>query len=298
MEIGGLDFADPDAGPKHRLGSIRVNVRGMPAPENTNHTKEQNCMNTNQRTIRSTLIVSSLIAAALGSGSAHAVLQGRNMDGNPLTFEAYYDTVLNITWLADANYAKTSGFDADGAMSWIEANTWATNLSFANSLTNQTYADWHLPSVNPIGGISFNYSVSYNGSTDTGYNISEQGTAFAGSTDNEMAHLFYNTLDNKSYCPVSTDCSPQPQAGWGLTNTGPFTNLQAGIYWSATDTATTSGAWHFNFKTGDQIANPWYHDFYALAVSPGDIAAVPEAQTYALMLAGLGLIGWRVGRRG
>jgi hypothetical protein len=27
-----------------------------------------------------------------------------------------YDDVLNITWLQDANYAKTSGYDADGRM--------------------------------------------------------------------------------------------------------------------------------------------------------------------------------------
>jgi len=27
-----------------------------------------------------------------------------------------YDTDLNITWLQDANYAMTSGYDADGRM--------------------------------------------------------------------------------------------------------------------------------------------------------------------------------------
>jgi hypothetical protein len=27
-----------------------------------------------------------------------------------------YDTDLNVTWLADANYAQTSGYDADGFM--------------------------------------------------------------------------------------------------------------------------------------------------------------------------------------
>lgn len=33
-----------------------------------------------------------------------------------------YDSVQNITWLADANYAKTSGYDDDGRMTWGEAN--------------------------------------------------------------------------------------------------------------------------------------------------------------------------------
>lgn len=32
-----------------------------------------------------------------------------------------YDDVLGITWLKDANYAQTSGFDADGRMNWETA---------------------------------------------------------------------------------------------------------------------------------------------------------------------------------
>ena len=56
-------------------------------------------------------------------------------------------------------------------------------------------------------------------------------------------------------------------------------------------------AWNFGFAPGGQGAGI-DAGLYALAVSPGDIAAVPEAETYALMLAGLGLIGWRARRRG
>lgn len=241
-------------------------------------------------TIRTTLITTGLIAASLASGAAHAALQGRNMDANALTYEAYYDTDLDITWLANANM--------NGIMTWTAANTWAANLSFTNPLTNQTYADWRLPTVEPINGTSFNYAVSYNGSTDEGYNVSEQGTAFAGATGSEMAHLFYNTLNNKGYCPVSTDCSPAPQTGWGLTNSGPFTNLQAGIYWSATEYAPSTGlAWYFNFGDGGQGAGSKDDGFYALAVSPGDVAAVPEADTWAMLLAGLGLVGAATRRR-
>lgn len=243
-------------------------------------------------TIRTTLIASSLIAASLVSGAAHAALQGRDLNGSAGSFEAYYDTDLNITWLANANM--------NGQMTWAAANTWAANLSFYDAVNNITYDNWRLPTVNPINGASFNYTTSYNGSTDWGYNVSEQDTAFAGSTGSEMAHLFYNTLNNKGYCPVSTDCTPQPQAGWGLTNTGPFTNLQADLYWSGLEYAPSTGhAWNFSFNYGYQVADyKGVVGFYALAVSSGDVAAVPEAQTYALMLAGLGLIGWRARRRG
>lgn len=54
-------------------------------------------------------------------------------------------------------------------------------------------------------------------------------------------------------------------------------------------------------NVGNQFTGVRQDDFFhAWAVSSGDIgiSAVPEAQTYAPMLAGLGLIGWRARRRG
>ena len=33
-----------------------------------------------------------------------------------------YDSALRITWLGDANWAKTSGFDPNGEMTWDERN--------------------------------------------------------------------------------------------------------------------------------------------------------------------------------
>ena len=56
--------------------------------------------------------------------------------------------------------------------------------------------------------------------------------------------------------------------------------------------------WYFLTDLGFQGYGGQSNEFYALAVRPGDVAAVPEAETYALMLAGLGLIGWRARRRG
>lgn len=34
-----------------------------------------------------------------------------------------YNDHLNITWLQDANYAKISGYDADGLLIWNQAMT-------------------------------------------------------------------------------------------------------------------------------------------------------------------------------
>ena len=50
-------------------------------------------------------LLGAVCACVLGfiSISSHAALLGRDLDGNLSTAEAYYDTVLGITWLGDAN---------------------------------------------------------------------------------------------------------------------------------------------------------------------------------------------------
>ena len=78
-----------------------------------------------------------------------------------------------------------------------------------------------------------------------------------------------------------------------------FTNLQANYYWSATEYApdTGSASWVLGFGNGDQNAYTKLGGFDALAVSSGDVAAVPEADTWAMLLTGLGLVGAATRRR-
>lgn len=212
-----------------------------------------------------------------------------------------YDTDLNVTWLADANYAKTSGYDADGLMTWGQATTWAANLSYYDIVRDVTHTGWRLPTTTDIGATGCNWAYS---GTDCGYNVDPASS--------EMAHLFMTELGNKSV--IDTAGVPVNYENYNqLFNRGPFSNLQSDFYWSGTEDASyPNQAWVFHTSHNYQgIAgyNPWYDPscgffgmcvtyYYALAVHPGDVAAVPEAQAYALMLAGLGLIGWRARRRG
>lgn len=165
--------------------------------------------------------------------------------------------------------------------------------------------DWRLPTVSPVNGTSFDYSFSYNGSTDRGYNVSEQGTIHVGSTANELAHLFYNTLNNKGYCDplLSTvgSCSG-PQPGWGLSNAGPFSNLQPWQYWFGTEYgANTTNAWNFLFNDGDQFNDPkGIYNYFSWAVRSGDIGVVPvpaAAWLFGSALAGLGWMRRRSSKR-
>lgn len=234
-----------------------------------------------------------MILLLLVCGSANAALLSRAGG------QAYYDDVLDITWLANANLADTNdfgvaGINANGSMTWSTAQSWIGAMNAANYLGTNT---WRLPTVEPLNGSTFNYTGSYNGSTDAGSNQSEQGTAYAGSTGSEMAHLFYNTLNNKGYCDplLSTggSCS-SPQAGWGLSNVGPFSNLQSKDYWSGTEYApNTTAAWYFGFFTGTQDAANKNSPMVAWAVSSGDAlpAIVPVSGAVWLFGSALTLLG-------
>lgn len=222
------------------------------------------------------------LCAVLSSGAAQAALNDR---GGGLI----YDDVLNITWLQDANYAQTIGENADGRDSFGWAENWVANLSFYDSVRDVTYDDWRLPKIQPINGTNPNYAFSMNGSTDQGFNISAPESLYAGSTASEMPHLFYNTLGNKGFYSID---GVGPQAGWGELNSGPFINLQANYYWA-------SNGFFFDFGNGDQVQGGGIT--YAWAVRDGDVAAItspiPEPETYAMFMAGLGLMGLMARRR-
>ncbi len=245
-----------------------------------------------------------MLLLALACSSANAALLSR------ASGQAYYDDVLDITWIADANLADTNTFGvlgiySNGWMPWAKANEWIAAMNAANYLGTN---DWRLPTVEPLSGNTFNYTTSYNGSTDKGYNQSEQGTAYGGSTGSEMAHLFYNTLDNKGRCtPSSVYPSCTIQVGWGLSNIGPFSNLQPNFraselrphsYWSGTEYApNTSLAWNFAFDSGYQYPDqksytgPGTAESNAWAVRPGDIALVPVPGAAWLFGGALAVLG-------
>lgn len=237
-----------------------------------------------------------VLVGGLVSGAAQAALHDR---GGGLV----YDDVLDVTWLADANYARTSGYDADGAMNWQDALTWAENLSYYDSVRGVTYDDWRLPFVRD-GGLAYN-DFAYSG-TDRGYNVrtvGEDGTVYS-----ELAHMYFNNLGFKSYySPVGAYQSDSGIFGDGayhsreerdgLGPNGAIINLQAYVYWSSTVHALYPyyGAWDFNADGGIQGTDAQYLEFRAWAVRPGDVAVVPEPSPAILF--GAGFAGLALMRR-
>ncbi len=250
---------------------------------------------TMQKLIKKPLKAAALLGALSVVGTAHAVavhdqgiwtrsLQARDLDGNLANGpEAFYDTTLNITWLANVNQ--------NVFMDWNAAKTWAANLN-VNGVTG-----WRLPTIIDTGAPGCQYSEA--GGTDCGHNVQTKSglpTKYqAGQTVySEMAHLFFVTLGNNAFYAPGTGGAFQ--SDWGLTNTGDFKNLEVNYYWSGTEYAPDSSlAWYFSTFWGNQNYDHKFLKVNALAVHPGDVTAVPEPQTWALTL--LGLTGVLLARR-
>ena len=184
-----------------------------------------------------------------------------------------YDTTRNITWLADMNYAKTSGYTGTGVMTWAAATAWASHLVYGG------FNDWRLPTLNPS---DTSCSLNYN----PGGGFPQQYYGY-NCTGGELSGLFVTDLGDKAGKSVLNQVGDTAEQ---IANLALFSNVQSYYYWSGTEYAPyPSDAWVFGTYDGFQGYGDKFDALYAVAVRPGDVAAsVPEPQTLALALLALG----------
>lgn len=191
-----------------------------------------------------------ILAMVLGAYSLYAQAALIDRGGGLI-----YDSDQGITWLQDANYAQTSGHDADGEMDWNQAMTWAAGLSLTHN--GIVHDDWRLPTtLVPDSACSGVW-----------------GTGMLNCSGSEMGHLFY-------IYGVSTGAP------------GIFMNVKGRASWSGTEVALDNAdAWMFSFDFGDQGTNDKEVPYFAWAVIDGDIGAVPILAAAWLFGSALGLLG-------
>lgn len=171
------------------------------------------------------------------------------------TYNAVPSYLLPILKPQIDQYVNAAAFNDIGTATWYGANAYVTYL---NSINYGGSNQWYLPTV---------------ANTSPGTNTATNGTA----KGDELVELFYRELGGVAF--------------GAIPNTAIFNNELTGTYWSGTEYALGTGlTWVFGTGDGIQIDRGQDNLFYAWAVTPGQIAAVPEADSLAMLLAGLMLV--------
>ena len=245
-----------------------------------------------------TLLAASLVFG-LASFNAQATLTSETVNGQNLV----YDSGNNTTWTQDANllgtwegaYQSTSYtnivtaiINASGGVIHDTPNAYDNgtyNLTAADFGSGGTVDWWagqalvHYLNTQNYGGSS-QWALPTQPDQNYGYNI----------TNSQLGELYYNELHATVY----------PASNFGILGTGifsdtsgsvgPFINAHTYAYWSGTEYAgSPSNIWYFDTSNGYHGFSVKDNQFYAWAVSPGNVAAVPVPG--AVWLFGTGMLG-------
>ena len=221
----------------------------------------------------------SLMLGLLLSGSAMTAQASLSSTDGGL---GVYDSVDNITWTSDANLLGT----LEAANSGLIATIVSDEASVINSAYSYTLSAGDFGSGGVVDWWAAHAYVDYLNTIDYGNSDqwvlpstvdSDSSSLFPpAASSSQLAELFYTELSG-------TAGSSMP--------TGPFSNVKSTWYWSGTEYASDPNlAWVFDTNYGNQYGDNKPLQFYAWAVSPGQVtaaAAVPEPGIISLMLVGL-----------
>jgi Protein of unknown function (DUF1566) len=189
-----------------------------------------------------------------------------------------YSSVSDVTWTKDANLFKTL-YDADSTLiSQIAAVTPNYNDPYGLHTIDGDDFDTSTGLVTWWGGLAFaNYLNSINYAGSDLWRLPSSGSnpqASFNQTGGELGQLFYSELGGS--------------AGNNIPNTATFNNEHTYGHWSGTENLPSpESAWVFHTDNGNQDIRNMNDPYYAWAVSPGHVAAVPVPGAVWLMASGL-----------
>lgn len=217
------------------------------------------------------------LLATLTPWVAFAQLQARDFDGNGAV-DGWYDAQQDLTWLADQNYAVTSGWwftntssaqlpSNDGRMTWNEAHSFAAQVDVAG------VTGWRLPRLladpTPNNAQLSNLGIpQVQSCSEIPFASLGMGNLCIGGANETSALAGSEALFLGLHNPIWIDATWRPQVGMtffafsGFGSPATFFNEQ-------------------DLPTGIMLVRDG---------DVGHVAAVPEPSTYVLMLAGLGLM--------
>jgi len=187
-----------------------------------------------------------------------------------------HDTVLHVTWLANANLAASvagrfgiAKIGPNGAMDYVAATQWVAALNSQNGGAGYLgHNNWQLPATPATDS-----SCSSTGPNGISFGI--------GCVTSAMGSLFYQSFglhypDTAIMIPANT--------------VGPFSNFQPYLYWSDTSNVDSAkGYLTFSFNTGWEGSNVDKHYIYALPMIKGRLPGAPPATGGGLQVSADGL---------
>lgn len=205
------------------------------------------------------LMAASASALTIRDVGWQSTLHARNLVGDEAP-EAFYDSVLNITWKAYP----------------VNTATWDDAMKLVKGAEFFGIGNWRLPTTLDLGDIGCT-RVPMGTVADCGLQADPRSS--------ELAHLFFVTLRPPTTSRVSTSA----------VDLGPFVGVNPLLgYWSSTEYAPAAAqqAWFFQPLQGLQYYQIKSVEQGVWLVHDGDVATlVPEPSTLAMLLGGLAGLG-------
>lgn len=208
-------------------------------------------------------------------------LQGRSLDNDPLTIEAYYDKSQNITWLADANLGASQSFGLNRGNP--ESGAFSYQITDSGQIESKTIEEYRdaMNATGWLGQSNWRLPTTKTGDTRCTEYVSSvffESNAIGTGCRSEMGNLFL----------------AREQGAW---LDGDFLNVRAN-YWSQTtsDMPDPTARYNFDFTSGAQSVSvatgsygPLFHLWF---VHDGDIGDAVDHGSNTPANEGGGVFWW------